>query len=134
MDIQLTTINAAKHGDQSAKMSICSGMVPAIKKLSGYIPSEWRDDAIQTGYMAVLLALNTFDPNRSDNFSIFAKYFIQSEIAELYNACIGVCRVPRKVMIAYKAEKSKPEPKTLPNGMRVDDIDRLFNYSGLPHE
>ena len=131
MTIDIKIINAAKNGDQAAKLSICKTMIPFIKKLSGYIPGEWKDDAMQSGYLAVLIAITKFDPSRSENFSFFASQFIQSEIAELYNTCLGICRVPRKVMIAYNDEKKKHTPNILPNGMRVDDIDRLFDYTGL---
>ena len=34
-------------------------------------------------------------------------------------------------MIAYNDEKKKHTPNILPNGMSVDDIDRLFDYTGL---
>jgi len=78
-----------------------------------------------------LTAIDKYDSSRSDNFSFFASQYIGNEIAELFNACCGICRVPRKVMALYNEEKKDKPSTILSNGMRVDDIEKLLHYTGL---
>ena len=125
-------ISCAMSGDQAAKVVVCNAMLPAIRKIAWYIPPEWKDDAIQAGILGVLVALTKYDPALSENFDTFAGYYAANEIAALHNSCIGICRIPRRIMQMYRETKKNPEATVLPNGMRVDDIERLLSYAGLP--
>ena len=119
------------HGDQSAKVMVCKAMTPIIRKKSWFIPPEWKDDALQSGYLAVLVALDRYDPSLSENFEMFAGQYIGNEIAILHNTCIGICRIPRRVMQMYVEAKKRQDVTVLPNGIRVDDIERLMSYARL---
>lgn len=124
-------LSLAKRGDDRSKVAVCLQMIPAIRKISWYIPPEWKDDALQSGFLAVLTAIGKYDPDRSGNFSFFAGKYVGNEVAGLFNSCVGICRIPRKIMVIYNEERKKTTPAMLPNGMKVDDIERLLNYTSL---
>lgn len=108
-------------------------MLPLIREKAKAAPIEWREDAIQAGYLAVLVAITKFNPDRSENFPFFAGQYIQNEITGLVNSCCWLGRIPRKIIAIYNEEKKRPEASVLPNGMRIDDIERFMNYTGLPN-
>ena len=129
--IDIDIIMAAQSGNDDAKVAICKSMIPVIRKKAWYIPPEWKDDAIQAGILGILVAITKFDPALSENFDVFAGYYAANEIAALHNSCIGICRIPRRIMQMYRETKKNPEATVLPNGIRVDDIERLISYTRL---
>jgi len=129
--IKLETIDEAAKGDDKAKVEICNLMLPLIRDYARKAPIEWREDAIQAGILGVLIAITKFDPERSENFPFFAGQYIQNEITALVNSCCWIGRIPRKVMAIYNEEKKNGDSAVLPNGMKIDDIEKLMNYVGF---
>ena len=129
--VPLDIISAAAKGDDSAKVGVCRLMLPLIRDYARKAPIEWREDAIQSGYLAVLIAITKFDSERSENFPFFAGQYITNEITALVNSCCWIGRIPRKVVALYNEERNGGEPATLPNGMKCDDIEKLMNYVGF---
>ena len=140
--IDIDIIMSAQSGNDDAKVAICKAMIQVIRKKAWYIPPEWKDDAMQSGYLGVLRAIDKYDPTRTKgvtedgeaveikNFECLASWYIKNEISNLFDTCIGICDIPRRIMQMYFDAKRK-NSATLANGMKVDDIDKLMSYGQL---
>jgi DNA-directed RNA polymerase specialized sigma subunit len=134
--IDQETIRLAQGFDQRAQEAVINEMKPIIVRKCKQVAAEWRDDAMQCACLGIIVALTKYDAGRSDNFPSFAKYFIQAQINSLINQCIiGPCSIPREIAREYLRAKGEEKKRvTLSNGVRVDDLDKLTEYSYLRTE
>lgn len=143
MDIDQITpylIARAQQGEESAKLTIMESLTPMVKKLSRYWDYKDKDDAIQTGSMAILIALTKYNIVKHNRlkFSTFAYPYIKEQLQAEYARINGVSRRAMREIQAAQYGEDKPKAVTLSNGIKVDNIAALelianhMCYQSLP--
>jgi len=120
--IPLNVIHDAQSGSQQAKMAIIEAMQPIIKKLSGHWDYQDKEDALNSGALALCTALTKYDIIKHSHiaFSTFAYSYIKEELQAEFARMRGL---PRRIIREYQtAQYIKPTPTVLSNGFRIDDI------------
>lgn len=122
------TIQRAQSGEQAAQLAIITELTPIIKKLSRHWQYKDKQDAMQAGAEGVLIAINKYNVlSPKIDFSYFAYTYIHRKLIAEFARINGL---KAKDLIEYqKAQYKDPKPVTLPNGIRVKDIEALMNIS-----
>lgn len=82
MDIN-ETVRAAKEGSKSAKESLCRKYQRLVHKLAWKYPYLDHDDLVQEGFIGILEAIETYDPDRGASFFTWVYWKIRGKNTQL---------------------------------------------------
>ncbi len=126
----LRAICLAKDGDNSSFEKILNVFKPLILSLASKfaINPSYKDDLIQEGIIGLYCAINKYDINKSENFGMYAYFWIKQAISRMADKSSSLIRIPiRKHQKLRKIKKSNKENRNSEN----DLIDYEFNFISI---
>lgn len=103
-------IKRAKEGDNSSFEKLLSIFKPIINSLASkfLINPSYKDDLIQEGIIGLLCAINKYDESKSQNFGMYAYYWIKQAISRMADKSNSLIRIPiRKNQKIRKLKKDR---------------------------
>jgi len=103
-------VENAKEGDNKSFDKILAFFKPIINSLAYKfsINPSYLDDLIQEGIIGLYYAINKFDINKSENFNMYAYYWIKQAISRMADKSSTLIRIPiRKHQKLRKIKKDK---------------------------
>lgn len=100
-----TLFAAVSNGDPAARERAILNHVPLVRSIARrhLRPPETLDELVQVGTVALIGAVDRYDPRRGGSFASFAVPTITGEIQRHYRDRVGVVRLPRSVVEARHA-------------------------------
>ncbi|MEJ5273380.1 MAG: sigma-70 family RNA polymerase sigma factor [Spirochaetota bacterium] len=105
-------IENAKNGDNSSFQKILDIFKPLILSLVSKFSSNpsYKEDLIQEGVIGLYCAINKYDINKSENFGMYAYFWIKQAISRMADKSSSLIRIPirkHQKLRKIKKEKSK---------------------------
>lgn len=117
-------VEMAKNGDNSSFQRVLDVFKPLIYSLATKFASNpsYKDDLIQEGIIGLYCAINKYDINKSENFGMYAYFWIKQAISRMADKSSSLIRIPiRKHQKIRKMKREKNKNK--------DNINSLVNYN-----
>lgn len=126
-EISLETVMQAKKGNQAAMLEIVKQLTPLICRMTKHWDYSLKEDAIQSGALAITAALMKYSPMKHCHlpFNAFVIPYLKNELSAEFCRIKGMPQRPMKEF--QKALYQDPKPKTLKNGMKIDNIEAFIN-------
>lgn len=91
---------SSKFEKEKYKTHIVIQMIPVVKKIARTIArrsTDPIDDMVQAGFIGLLKAIDKYNPEKNDNFRVFAGYYIIGEMKHFLRDKANTIRVPRHI-------------------------------------
>lgn len=125
----LQLINKAKEGDNISFNNILDIFKPLIYSLSSKfsVNPSYKEDLIQEGIIGLYCAINKFDVAKSQNFGMYAYYWIKQAISRMADKSNSLIRIPIRKF--QKIRKIKKNNKI--NELLNSYVDYDFNFISI---
>ncbi len=103
-------IDNAKDGNEQCFNKILESFKPLINSLASKfsINPSYKDDLVQEGIIGLYFAITKFDINKSDNFKMYAYFWIKQAISRMADKSSSLIRIPiRKHQKLRKIRKER---------------------------
>jgi RNA polymerase sigma-B factor len=124
-----------RYGDRSARERAISMSMPLARRIAvrHYHGREPLDDLVQVAYLALVTAVDRFDPDRGVAFATYAVPTITGELRHHFRDCTWGMHVPRSLQDAVLAVEAARERLYRITGNVPSEV-RLARETGLPVE
>ncbi|MFN3411452.1 MAG: sigma-70 family RNA polymerase sigma factor [Exilispira sp.] len=133
-DFELNSlINSAKKGDNLSFEKILDIFKPIINYLASRfeINPSYKEDLIQEGIIGLYHAVNKYDSEKSNNFGMYAYFWIKQAISRMADKSSSLIRIPiRKFQKIRKLKKYKQ----LKNENYNELVDCNFSFISLDND
>lgn len=132
-NISNTVVFEAQSGNQASILEIVKILTPLICKMTKHWGIEYKQDAMQTGALAISIALTKYkSPHYNIPFNVFVIPYLKTELSAEFCRIKGVPQRPmreyQKALFKQQNQQQRQQKQqTLKNGIRVDCMERFLN-------